>query len=102
MTSHVTTRDRRLSPAVAWRLALVWLAMPSQAQTTRLEIRDGGSMFSADAIAKANALIAQYEHKLAVPIFIETMETAGTQAIGDVAVEHARKSGRHGIYVVAA
>jgi glc operon protein GlcG len=103
MNSHVTSGGRRLAPAIALGFALAWLASTSLAQTaTRSEIRDGGSMFGADAIAKANALIARYEDKESIPIFIETMETAGKQLIDDVALEHARKSGRHGIYVVAA
>lgn len=95
---------RRIVPAL---LAIGLLGASSQGA----EIRDNGRMFSAEAVAKAQAELTRVERETGIPITIETIEAipgladdapreTKLKAVNQLAVERDREIKAEGIYLL--
>src|SRR4051812_44732394 len=86
-----------------WLLALplvlaATLAGPARAAT----VRDDAGMFSPAAVSRAEASLEQIERGSGMPITIETVDSLGGRSIDQAVLQHARRSGTQGIFVLIA
>jgi uncharacterized protein len=79
-------------------MAVMLGASGAQAST----IRDTAGMFSPDAVRQAQAQLDKIEREYQLPVTIETIETLDGEPVAEVAIDHAKRSGTHGIYILIA
>lgn len=79
-------------------VAVMLGASGAQAST----IRDTAGMFSPDAVRQAQAQLDKIEREYQLPTTIETIETLDGEPVAEVAIDHAKRSGTHGIYILIA
>src|SRR4051812_46599323 len=90
---------------VLMALVAVSAAGSARAQAARLassDVRDEAGMFQAGVIAQAKAALERIEERYHVSILIETVESLRGRPLDTVALEHARRSGVNGLYILIA
>jgi glc operon protein GlcG len=96
----------------AWVLFVLLGTAPLLAQDTTpappanptggAEVRDTAKMFGAEAVRRAQGILARLERRSHVPVIIETIESLDGEAIGEAGIRHAKRSGGHGVYILLA
>lgn len=65
-------------------------------------IRDEAGMFDPDVVRKAQRALEQLEREARIPVIIETVESLRGESIREAALQRARRSGGHGVYILIA
>src|SRR5262245_48528879 len=65
-------------------------------------VRDAANMFSADARKQANDQLERIHQSSGWPVIIETIESLGGKSVDDLALDKARSSRIHGVYLLLA
>jgi glc operon protein GlcG len=66
------------------------------------DIRDHAGLFGADAIASARGELERVARETGASVIIETFDTTGGEPADRFAIDHARRSGIHGVYILIA
>jgi glc operon protein GlcG len=66
------------------------------------DIRDHAGVFGADAIASARGELERIARETGTSVIIETFDTTGGEPADRFAIDHARRSGIHGVYILVA
>ncbi len=74
----------------------------SAAPAMRIGVRDHAKMFSPEAVKKADGVLEETRRKSNWGAILETVETLGDKSLREAAVDQARASQVHGIYVLIA
>lgn len=95
-----------MTRAIPPQARLLWLAAfliasPALAKD-RSEIRDEGSMFSREAVRKAQSDLAEIDRKYPVAVTVETIESLRGQSINDATERRAEQVDHKGIFVLIA
>jgi uncharacterized membrane protein YgcG len=85
-----------------WLFALPALLIATTGLSDAAEIRDKASLFSPEAVKKAEADLERMEREYSVPIQIETIDSLEGQKIDDATPEHARAASAKGIFILIA
>jgi uncharacterized protein len=85
-----------------WLFALPALLIATTGASQAAEIRDKASLFSSEAVKKAEAELDRIEKEYKVPVTIETIDSLEGQPIRDVTTKHAEQAGAKGIYILIA
>lgn len=65
-------------------------------------IVDSAHMFDSQVVDEAEKTIRSSAEQASIPVFIETMDSLRGESIEDVTAQHARRSGREGLYILLA
>ncbi len=88
---------------MSWEMSAVPVTTVSPASSeVTAEIHDRGGMFSRDVSRRAREALRQILRDHRMPVFIETIESLGGEAIDESAQRRARQRGGNGIYVLLA
>ena len=85
-----------------WLLAVPLALAATLGAASASSVRDQAGMFSAAAISKAEDELNRIEREAKITTTVETVESLGGQAVEDLTLEHAKRSGTRGIYVLIA
>ncbi len=85
-----------------WLLAVPLALAATFGTASASSVRDQAGMFSAEAVSKADDELNRIEREARITTTIETIDSLGGQSVEDLNLEHARRSGTRGIYVLIA
>jgi glc operon protein GlcG len=77
-------------------------ALAQAERETVSDVRDQAGMFRADVVEKAKSALERIEKQMGFATMIETVDSLRGESIDAVALEHARRSAGHGIFVLIA
>src|SRR5262245_53896282 len=66
------------------------------------DIRDRANMFQSDTVAKSKSILEEAEKTSGIATVIETIPSLRGGSIDSIALEHARESKGHGIFILIA
>lgn len=87
-----------------WLLA-VPLALTATLFSARLEaasVRDSAGLFRRESVEKADRELDRIEESSRVPVTVETIDSLNGLPINEVLIDHARRAGAEGLYVLIA
>jgi uncharacterized membrane protein YgcG len=83
-----------------WLFALPALLLVTTGPSDAADIRDKGSLFSTEAVQKAEAELKRIEKEYSVPVQIETIESLEGRSIDAVLPEHAKAADAKGLFIL--
>jgi len=83
-----------------WLLALPLAFAVTIGSARASSIHDRAGMFDPDVVREAAAKLDQTERETKVPVTIETIESLNGESLNTAAIEHARRSGTEGLFIL--
>ncbi len=74
----------------------------STSPTLNSRIRDEANLFSEKAVERAESELQDIERKYGTAVVVETVDTLAGESVDALALDHARRSGSQGIYILIA